>query len=77
MPTLLILIAAICQGLGAWAALAGALALACQFDPATIGLPAVHRTRARCLLWALVFAIGIALTIAGAALAAQVIGAPA
>ncbi len=77
MLTLLILIAAICQGLGAWAALAGALALACQFDPATIGLPAVHRTRARCALWALVFAIGIALTIAGAGLAAQVIGASA
>lgn len=77
MLTLLILIAAICQGLGAWAALAGALALACQFDPATIGLPAIHRTRARCALWALVFAIGIALTIAGAGLAAQVIGAPA
>ena len=77
MQTLLILIAAICQGLGAWAALAGALALACQFDPATIGLPAVHRTRTRCLLWALVFAIGIALTIAGAGLAAHIIGAPA
>jgi hypothetical protein len=77
MLTLLILVAAICQGLGAWAALAGALALACQFDPATIGLPAVHRTRARCALWALVFVTGIALTIAGSAIAAKVIGATA
>ncbi len=77
MLTLLILIAAICQGLRAWAVLAGALALACQFDPATIGLPAVHRTRARCALWVLVFAIGVALMIAGSTIAAQVIGVPA
>lgn len=75
LPTVLILIAAILQGLGAWAALAGALALACRLDPANIGLPAIAALPARCALWALLFAIGIALTIAGAGLAGQVIGA--
>ncbi|GAN12481.1 MULTISPECIES: hypothetical protein [Sphingomonas] len=75
LPTALILIAAICQGLGAWAALAGALALACRLDPASIGLPAITALPARCGLWALLFAIGITLTIAGSALAVHVIGA--
>ncbi|MGW8136838.1 hypothetical protein ACWGNZ_14660 [Sphingomonas zeae] len=74
LPALLILSAVILQGLGAWCALAGALAFACQFDPATIGLPAVRRPAIRYALWALVFAIGLVLTLAGAMLAAYVIG---
>lgn len=74
LPIVLILIAAILQGLGAWAALAGALALACRLDPASIGLPAVTALRARFALWSLLFSIGIALTIAGAGLASHVIG---
>lgn len=77
LPTLLILAAAVMQGLGAWAALGGALAFAGQFDPATIGLPAITRQPVRRAVWALTFVIGIALTLAGSALAAHVIGAPA
>ena len=74
LPTALILIAAILQGLGAWAALAGALALSCRLDPASVGLPAITALTARCALWAMLFAVGIALTIAGSAMAVHVIG---
>lgn len=77
LASLLIVIAVMCQGVGAWAALAGAMAFACQLDPATIGLPPIPRARIRCALWALVFAIGLVLTFTGAALAAHVIGAAA
>lgn len=75
LPALLIVIAVMLQGLGAWAALAGALALASQFDPAAIGLPTIDRPARRCALWALVFLIGLVLTLAGSMLAAYVIGA--
>ena len=75
IASLLILAAVILQGLGSWGALAGLVAFSLRLDPVMIGLPNVVGAARLRLLWAALIVIGLALLLAGSALAAWVLGA--
>lgn len=74
LPAILILVAAILQGAGAWAVLAGCLAFSFHLDPIAIGLPVTIARTLHRVLWALIAAIGLAITLLGSLFAALVIG---